>query len=472
MGSDIWDGIYHRALERGLDRIDRCKGVALGFHSVIDGMKYIKEGLVEEVFRRNPGLLEEVLPGLSQVPQEIYTPADLMAGLLSSMIRGKALQLMIRDERAFRWTMENFGYDKLKLGGTSGNMANSLAPLGFRKVLVYANPLTRELAYLFRDDPNLYVIAQDGSLKHPREAYSGEGIFAVHWIFEYQKGTKVRLDGLEFTVPRDNRFIPAWNPVNNQLRLAEHFKEGFLRLAKSFSHFLVSGYHILSERYPDGTSCLDYLIPTADYIAEVKSANPGMKVHCEMASISGKSIRMGIIDYVLPNVYSFGLNEVELASILGDIGELELVRGVEEENSVIAIAEGMRKLADRTGVPRIHLHNLGYYIALIRKGYSDPGDTLLSLAFAATVAASRTAYGAIRDRAQVESGLHFPICEDGIAEMTELSRHFKFGRDFLRTGISGIDGHYLVFLPTRLVEKPVLMAGLGDTISSTAFLTE
>ncbi len=472
MGSDMWDDLYYRALERGLGKIDECEGVALGFHSVIDGMKYINERMVEEIFRNNPVLLDEVLPRLSQVPQEIYTPADLMVGLLDSMIKGKALQLMIRDEGAFRWTMENFGYDKLKLGGTSGNMAGSLAPLGFKKVLVYANPLTKEFAYLFPNDTNLHVVACDGSLKHPHDAYNSEGIFAVHWIFEYKKGVEVNLDGLRFTVPRDNRFIPAWNPVNNQLRLAEHFKKGFLELASSFSHFLVSGYHILSERYPDGTGCLDYLIPTADYIGAVKSVNPDIRVHCEMASISAKAIRMGIVDYVLPRSDSFGLNEVELVSLLKDIGELELAESIESEDSVVAIAQGIGKIMDRTGVPRIHLHNLGYYIAIVDEGYSDPQDTLMAMAFAGTAAASRTAYGAIQDREQVKYGLRFPICNDGIAEMERLSGHLGFGRDFLNTGISKIGGRYLVFLPARLVEKPVLMAGLGDTISSTAFLTE
>ena len=103
------------------------------------------------------------------VPGEINTPRDFVIGLFTSFSRGKALQLMIRQESVFNWILEKLGYDYLRMGGTSGNMANSLSPLGFPMV-VYANPLTRELAELFVERPNLKVLAADGTLKAPKEA--------------------------------------------------------------------------------------------------------------------------------------------------------------------------------------------------------------------------------------------------------------------------------------------------------------
>ena len=163
-----------------------------GFHSTIDGLKRVVPRRDRKGPQGKPALEEEVSRRLGTLPAEIRTPADLLVGLASSLQRGKALQLMITEEAVYRWVMDNLGYDQIRMGGTSGNMANFLAPLPLPRILVYANPLTKEQAELFADSENLFVINQDGELEHPHKAWRGEGIFAIHWIFEYPKGLKLK----------------------------------------------------------------------------------------------------------------------------------------------------------------------------------------------------------------------------------------------------------------------------------------
>lgn len=466
-----WQSLYESSLERALQRINEVAGIVLGFHAVVDGLKKLQPGEVESVLENNLGLLDQVKQ-MADLPKEIHSPADFMKGLLSSMERGKALQLMIRERQTFDWLMENFGYDTPRMGGTSGNMANYLAPLGFRQILCYANPLPKQLAELFIDAPNLYVMAEDNrnySLKRPLEAFQGEKLDALHWIGDYTDGISVSFGEHTFTTPRANRFIAAWNPINNKLQVSKVFQDGLLQMAGEFSHFIVSGFHILSESYPDGSTYRDCLKPVAAYLAQLTEQAPHLRLHYEFASIASPKIRKGIIDLILPQVHSLGLNEVELCAILRDLGDESLAAAVESGDAA-AVLIAVKELMKHTGLPRIQLHDLGYYLCLVKKGFADPQRTLDGMLLAATLAASRSKTGEISSAADIPLGLEVPIYDKALAKLKELSSEMEAG-DLEETGIASSSGYDVCFVPTKVVDKPVLTVALGDIISSSAFVT-
>ena len=136
-----WENLYREAVSKNFPALQSVPGVILGFHSTIDGLKRVIPEEIEKILSQDPALQEEVTRRLGTVPAEIRTPADLLVGLASSLQRGKALQLMVREETTYDWVMEHLGYDSIRMGGTSGNMANSLAPLPLPRILAYANPL-------------------------------------------------------------------------------------------------------------------------------------------------------------------------------------------------------------------------------------------------------------------------------------------------------------------------------------------
>lgn len=464
-----WESLYETALPAAKSSLKSIPGVILGFHSTIDGLKRVEPAQLEEILAADPQLLNEVKCRLGSTPLEIQTPADLLVGLFNSLQRGKALQLMIRNETTANWAMEHLGYDNLRMGGTSGNMANSLAPLPLSRILVYANPLTREQAELFVDEPNLFVINQEGHLQSPRAAWQGEGIYAIHWIFEYPRGLRVKLGDTVLESPRANRFIAAWNPINNKLQLEEKFTRYLPQIASDFSHFIVSGFHILSENYPDGTTWKDYLVPVAQFLRDVKNAQPHLRLHYEFASIASRAIRQGIIDHILPTVDSLGLNEVELCAILRDHNEEKLASEIEGKSSIVAVLQGLERLADRTGLRRIQLHDLGYYLTIVDSGYATAPRTRTGMLFAATLAASRSSLGRVGSWEEIADGLKVPLAEGTSERLTALVR--ELGTDDLAsTGIGSRHGRHVVFIPTRVVARPVLTVGLGDLISSSAFI--
>ena len=467
---NTWDQLYREHLPQGFATVRELPGVVVGIHSVIDGLKRLDVAQIEKILEEDPCLADAALEASQEdlVPGEINTPRDFVIGLFTSFSRGKALQLMIRQESVFNWILEKLGYDYLRMGGTSGNMANSLSPLGFPMV-VYANPLTRELAELFVERPNLKVLAADGTLKAPKEAAQGEGIKALHMIVEYSTGDTVTVKGKKITTPRANRFIAAWNPVNNKLQIDPTWKENFLAIAGQFSHFVVSGFHILSERYPDGTTYADYLTPVADYLAEVRARHPHLRLHYEFASIASSQIRQGILKEILPKVHSLGLNEVELAAVLDDMGATEEAAALRKGEGMASVLEGMDRLMRSTGLDRIQLHDLGYYLTLVRPGYASRETTRTGLILAATLAASRTATGKVGTEEEIRQGLEFPFMDVALEKAVEIGE-FIGDEQFATTGLGTWKEWDVAYLPTRVVPKPVLTVGLGDLISASAFV--
>jgi len=464
-----WQKLYEAALDKSLPALETIPGVILGFHSTIDGLKRVVPEEIEKILSQDPALAEEVSRRLGSLPAEIRTPADLLVGLASSLQRGKALQLMIREESVYQWVMEHLGYDQIRMGGTSGNMANFMAPLPLPRILVYSNPLTREQAELFVDNQNLYVINQEGELQHPHQAWQGEGIYAIHWIFEYPKGLKLKVGDQVLESPRANRFIAAWNPINNKLQIESNFQKCLPRLLPSFSHFVVSGFHILSETYPDGTTWLDYLRPVARFLRELKKDHSHLRFHYEFASIASAAIRKGIVDYILPTVDSLGLNEVELCAILRDRGEDELAHNVENRTSLVPVLRALERLADSTGLRRIQLHDLGYYLTLVDADYASGEETRDAMLFAGTLAASRSTIGRVGTPDEIRQGLDVPLAEQLFPLMAELAQELE-EEEFTKTGIATKNGRRIILVPTKIVAKPVLTVGLGDLISSSSFI--
>jgi len=469
-----WNEIYNCSIEPALVKLRYVTGVILGFHSVIDGIKRIDGAEVEGVLKANPNLKREVVAKLDAVPIEINSPADMLAGFLHSFAAGRSFRMVIRKESVFHWILEHFGYDRLKLGGTSGCMANSLAPLGLKKILVYANPLTKQLLELFSPSDNLFVATEaddEIQLKHPHQACQREDIEAMHWGMEYSQGSQIKIDEQTLTAPRTNRFYPCWNPVNDKLQLSEVFKRAVLHNLEEFSHIIVAGYQLLSPEYPDGTTHTDYILPTVEFLKELKNNKPELKIHLEFDTIPSEKIRKGIVEYVLPNVDSFGLNEVELDYIIKDMRG-EKVGKLGGIGSVEYYLQGLIELADLTGVNRIHFHNLGYYVCLVRSPEEAPEQPKNAMILAATIAARRALTGDVTGDVNFEQIRDIPFSLEGMEQMRSLATHISAPSDFCETGLAEYRGYRVIFLPTKVVEHPALTVGLGDTISAVAFLAE
>ena len=125
---------------------------------------------------------------------------------------------------------------------------------------------------------------------------------------------------------------------------------------------------------------------------------------------------------------------------------------------------------EHTKLNRIHLHDLGYYLCLQQKGFVPPKQTRAGLLLAATLAAARSLTGRIDDKADIKEGLGVDLSPRGLSRLQALAAHLEADQGFLTEGIASYGPYDLVFIPTKIVPKPVLTVGLGDIISSSAFI--
>lgn len=474
MTAQHWETLYQNAHKRGHNKLTTLKGIACAFHSVIDGLIKLTPDVIEPVLADNHELRNAALNGASGFfPEEINTPIDFITGMFYSLSRGTALQLMIRDKDTYQWALNTFGSGELRLGGTSANMARSLAPLDI-PIALYANPLTKELAELFGEDTKIKIFAKhddEYTLLSPVEAASGEGIFAIHWVFDYAGGFEMEIDGTTIAPGRANRYIPSWNPRNNQFQLCETFDAGFFQHIKDYDYLLFSGFHILSEKYPDGSTCEDVISPLADFLQRVHQERPAIRIHLEMASIASAHVRNTILQTIAPHVHSIGLNEMELPLLLENLGHYDEARTLREHADAPAFCRAVKFFQDSTELRRVHFHNLGYYICMESQLISTIEHTRDALLFAAIMAAARAKNGLFKQPNDIDAGLSEAVCEIGLEQIQKLSIALN-QPSIAEEGIGEIEGRLFAIVPTKLVKNPLFTVGLGDTISSGAFLTE
>ena len=130
----------------------------------------------------------------------------------------------------------------------------------------------------------------------------------------------------------------------------------------------------------------------------------------------------------------------------------------------IAVIEAMLKLAEKTGVKRIHFHTYGYYLALTDYKGEFVRDALL---FSALAAAAKAKLGDIRSIDDIAKAMDVPVNEKAKAVEEALSKEYG-----MKDGIAEVDSYQLAFIPTKIVAKPKSTVGIGDTISSSAFVGE
>lgn len=124
----------------------------------------------------------------------------------------------------------------------------------------------------------------------------------------------------------------------------------------------------------------------------------------------------------------------------------------------------MLKLAEKTGVRRIHFHTYGYYLALTDYRGEFVRDALL---FAALAAAAKAKLGDVRNIDDITKAMDVSVNEKAKGVEEILAKTYG-----VKDGIAEVNDYQLSFVPTKIVAKPKSTVGIGDTISSSAFVGE
>ena len=271
-------------------------------------------------------------------------------------------------------------------------------------------------------------------------------------------------------------FIATYDPLNFVLHVDSGLDKALRVASNPLDVILLSGYQMLSEPLP-GQAAGSGLKRISDSWAQVqawKAAHPKAVIHFEFASTQDLVIRKALAEQLAPYVDSVGCNEQELIGMLEVLGEDTLARQAEAMDSV-SLYQGMLKVYEKLNLKRLQLHMFGLYVTLIRPGAEVDGPAFQAeanrdgMAFAATIAAAKAGTGTIEIAENLLWAHGKTVADQSLKELSALDAYVadRYSHPGLaERGIVETDEFVLVAVPTILIEKPITLVGMGDTISS------
>ena len=268
----------------------------------------------------------------------------------------------------------------------------------------------------------------------------------IHLVFEYPPGIVPVLEGV---VPRNNRFIVSPVHEPSSVLVPEGSMDRFLEEIARCTRAFLSGYQYLR-------SGRDFAA-AAHQLRMMKRHNPDLKIHTEWVTVRERDVIGKFIRFIIPETDSLGLNEHELALIGRYLDPSGAWPGDDGDVSPVRLVKGAREVCRVTGLSRLHIHTFGWYILILRK---EPGD----------ISGSRDALlFASREVSKAAQGTGSIISPDGIRAIGQVSE--TFGRE-LSAGVFRDEDFFIILVPARIAAGITRTAGMGDRISSLAFVAD
>ena len=461
-----WLNHYKTATEQ-LRKMSEVKGLISAFNANIDAVIKVSgkqiEGIIEK-HSMNAGNL------LIDADKSIKTNEDAIRGLINCFKNGIAEEWIIDNKDIFDWLNQNIGYDKMQMGGQGGIVANVMAVCGVKSVYVHTASSPEAQSKRFLDLANLKNVDENGKICKAHDISRNNDIPLIHWIIEFNKGDTININNETIICPKANRFIATYDPLNLKLHIDKAFNEKMSKEDTEFEHIILSGYQMLQSQLPDGSSGIERIDKSRKIVQQWRKSNKQDILHFEIASTQDKIIRKHLIDTLAKEVDSLGFNERELIDILEVIGEIELVEQCEENTNSSNLFKAMLKVYEYTNCPRMQLHMFGLYITLQKRGFKVSAiQNRKGMQLAANIAATKAGTGSINSKDVLLWSKDKPVSDIGLKELKKLSEvvEQEFGsNNLLEEGIFTNDEIEIIAVPTIIIDNPVTLVGMGDTISS------
>lgn len=462
----IWKDHYAVAPAQ-LEKMKQVKGVASVFNANIDAVLKVKPEMMKQWISQL-GLDEKQL--LVSGDKKIVEPADVLRGLVDSFAKGIAQEWVVFKAETFFWLRDHLGQDRNQMGGQGGIIANVMAVCGVQNTYVHCASLPERQASLFLDRPNLLSVDHQGNLTQASKIHRSDDLPLIHWILEFDKGAQLTLGGQIYTCPKANRFIATYDPLNFKLHIDEGFNKILRKASNPLEYILLSGYQLLSEPMQSGGSGLDRIDESWSDVEAWKQAHPRCKVHLEFASTQNLTIRKALVEKLAPLADTLGCNEQEEIEMLAVMGEEALSHECAKSMDSVSLFKGLLKIFGKLKPGRIQLHMFGLYLTLARKDWEQSAESMRNgMVFAATLAAAKAGTGSLENESNLLWAQGREVSDHSLKELKALSDYLQktYGIvNFESSGIAQTAEFYVVAVPTILIEKPVTLVGMGDTISS------
>jgi ADP-dependent phosphofructokinase/glucokinase len=471
--------------------------ILCGYNVNIDSVYRISGAEVSELL--DSFEMAEILEKIENPPGKILSESDFVAGLAYCMKNGCGAEWLVFGQAIFEF-LKNRYFEKslVRMGGNAGIMANALSQLGASRVVPNVAVPSKTQISLFSGKaiyfPEIAGHAKENSENNfERNSERNTGIVPskqdpIHFVFDFSKGDTFSLYGTEIVVPRENRFIATCDHLNFKLFVNPAFEEYAFKYIREIDGVLISGFHLLLEKYPDGGSYKSILENALSQLRTWKAKNDKLRVHLEFGHFASKDIASSVFLQLAAITNSIGMNEDELAM-------LEHLHRVPAESLLRMEAESVGnaacRLALRYKLPRLLIHTREFVLTVFKPNIESFSEFKVSerskeaaglssqnivekkleaMAFGVKCAGVYAASGRLKDREFVEEeALKLQESIYGRKQLEVFLKTFD-GKTFGQ-GAYAFRGEYILcIMPTLLSEAPITMVGLGDTLTAGTFL--
>ncbi len=442
------------------------------FNANVDVVIQVRPQDILNIEKETPQALAE---GPSTPPSPIETPEQFCCLLQECLGQGKSYYDVV-DIGMSDWFHKVFPQMTEAMGGQAGIIANQMAALE-APAYVYNPVLSAEQAAFYNENVQFPRI-DDGRLHWvPIKEGVHDTWTKVNFIFEYPKGETYEFPAGAITTPRANRIILGTRNPKAAMAFDETIEPLLPTVGETVDVGFMAGYHHgkVTGRAEDLDSFLQLSLRQ---LGLLKQNHPTLRLHMEYVPMRTVADEKKLLWELVPNFDSFGINENEITKVLEEFGYAEEAKNIAENERAFTIYQGVLALSRELQVPRIHLHNLGYYIMLLKKPYPvSPEHVRQSCLFASAVNAVKAKQGGAVPLADLEQMEHEPLSDVGLQQLQDFAdlataAGLPVADDFVETGIFAGDDHYCLVVPAHIMPKPVSTVGMGDTVSSAAFAAE
>ncbi|NMB11963.1 MAG: hypothetical protein GX977_06730 [Firmicutes bacterium] len=458
----------------------KLEGTALSaFNPNVDVVVHLDNASIQKMLAGNPDLNWEQIDSIdiAELPA-LRTREEFVAVLMDRFGQGKSILLVRESKGLTSWFEEHFPKRYDKLGGQAGIMATQLASLGARSVL-YSPILSKRQAEVLH--PHVVFPVVDGgsiTLQTARQAARASDPTRSPWVFEYGKDETYVFGHRRITTPRANRVIAIPKDEGLGMNFTPEFTPYLAEFARHIDVGMVAGYHLGGPNPDDREIMRRYFQESLQALRTLRQANPRLKLHLEYVPMKDKEMEKEMLVTMSQGVDSFGINEVEIGHVLTLMGADELAEAISKNERAYVLYQGGLKLLRKLRLERIHIHNLGYYVVVLKKPYfCTPERVRQACLFGSIVNAQRALTGECALIQDIPEIGEISLSEEGLQQLVdcadELAKEQPQAATQLRhSGCAELDDHYLAVVPTHVISDPVVTVGMGDTISSSVYAME
>ena len=452
--------------------------VFAAFNTNIDAVVHVTNELMEEIAAKDASIAwDKVASGSASQITTVKSKEDLLIILKDCLSGGKSFHIVLENLSLLDWLDEHFTGARESMGGQAGIIANQMAALGAQS-MVYTPLLSPKQGKLFAEGVTTPVVTDGGLEILPvPEAVRKDDETKINWIFEYAKGETIRFGEEVVTTPRANRVILATRPRGSVMCFDDQMAEHLPQLGKNIDVAFMAGYHYAEPVNTCGRTFDQFMADSVQHLHALKEQNPKLAIHFEYVPMKMPELEPKMLENICREIKSFGINENEIKRVLREFGFEAEMEEIERHERAYSLYKGALQLFAHLQLDRIHVHNLGYYVIVLRKPYPVSLEEVRQASlYASSVNAMKAKYGGYVRREQLEEAAELKLSDVGFEQLAgmakELEEEHPQAADLLTDGYLEFDDHYLLVIPAHIVPDPVSTVGMGDTISSSSYAAE